>query len=67
MSCGQGHQNLNLNLKLVPVFGEIYILDQKIIPWEQWEQETVLPTPGICSALKPILPLLPPLGGHGGT
>ena len=37
------------------------------IPWEQWEQEAVLPTPGICSALKPILPLLPPLGGNGGT
>ena len=24
-------------------------------------------SPGICSALKPILPLLPPLGGNGGT
>ena len=38
-------------LKLVPVFGEIYILDQKI-PWEQWELDYQV---GICSLIPPAI------------
>ena len=40
----------------------------KFIHWIK--QKTVLPTPGICATMKPILPLPPPFGeseGSGGV